>query len=127
VPRRTAATGRFRIPDDWPKWHVKCPVVRKGKPCKAWAVTGMPTCRMHGSGGERNRQLGLIRYMCWIILGGPKNIPVNLAATTALGVFCEAVMNNSDANPNQQMKAALWLTQALQSTVVTPTVPTPSE
>lgn len=113
MPRRTAATGRFQVPHDWPKWKVQCKAEPKGKRCRSWAVTGMPTCRMHGSGGEANRQLGLIRYMCWVILGGPQNMPVSLAASTALSVFCEAVLNHSKGTPDQQMKAALWLTQTL--------------
>lgn len=113
MPRRTAATGRFQVPNNWPRWHVKCPVVRKGNACKAWAVTGMPTCRMHGSGGERNRELGFIRYMCWVILGGPKDMPISVAVTTSLAVFCEAVLNRAEGTPDQQMKAALWLTQVM--------------
>lgn len=113
MARRNAETGRFQVPNDWPKWKLRCGVTKRGKTCKSWAVTGMPTCRFHGSGGERNRNLGMIRYMCWVILGGPKDMPVKVAATTALAVFCEAVLNRAEGTPAQQMKAAMWLTQVL--------------
>lgn len=71
----------------------------------------MPTCRFHGSGGEQNRQIGQLRYLCWIITGGPRNQPVALAARVALAVFCEAVLNQGKGSPETQMKAALWITQ----------------
>jgi hypothetical protein len=69
---------------------------------------------MHGSGGERNRELGMIRYMCWVITGGPQNMPIELACTVALHVFAEAVLNQSKGTTQQMMKAALWLTDTVQ-------------
>jgi hypothetical protein len=52
--------------------------------------------------------------MCWIITGGPQYIPVEQACTVALFVFAEAVLNQGKGTPQQMMKAALWLTEAIQ-------------
>lgn len=73
----------------------------------------MPTCRYHGSGGKRNRELGQLRYMCWIITGGPQDQPVALACRVALFVYAEAVLNKGVGTVDQQMKAALWITSVL--------------
>jgi hypothetical protein len=78
-----------------------------------WAVTGMPTCRKHGSGGKVNRELGMLRYLCWVITGGPQDMPVKLACTVALAVFAEAVLKNGHGTVEQQMRAAMWLTEKL--------------
>lgn len=74
----------------------------------------MPTCRKHGSGGRRNKELGMLRYMCWIVIGGPADMPVDLAAATALSVFAERVLKNGKGTLDQQMKAALWITKVLE-------------
>lgn len=115
MARRNAATGRLVIPPHWPKWKKPCGVTRKGKTCQLWAVTGMPTCRFHGSGGERNRELGQLRYLAWIVCGGPQDMPVELACRLALAVFAEAVLNRGQGSPLEQMKAAMWITQMLEA------------
>jgi hypothetical protein len=73
----------------------------------------MPTCKFHGSGGEKNRQLGELRYLAWVVTGGPKNMPVEHACRLALAVFAEMVFKNGDANVNQRYKAAMWLVDKL--------------
>ena len=55
-----------------------------------WCVVGMPTCKYHGSGGKKNKELGFLRYLCWVITGGPQNMPVEAACRVALTVFAEA-------------------------------------
>lgn len=118
VPRpRTKEGGNWQVPPDWPSWKKVCGAnKRKGRGiCQSWAVKGMPTCKLHGSGGEKNRELGMIRYMCWVILGGPQNMPIDLACTTALAVFTQAVFDNGKGTPQQMMKAALWLTETFDS------------
>lgn len=108
---RSVAEGRFVTPPHWPKWKLKCGAIRKGKPpCGHWAVVGMPTCKFHGSGGEVNRELGQLRYLCWVITGGPQDMPVKLACRVSLAVFAEAVLNRGTGTPEQQMRAAMWLT-----------------
>ena len=114
MARRTTATGRLVIPPHWPKWKKRCGVTRKGKTCKQWAVTGMPTCKTHGSGGERNRELGQLRYLAWIVTGGPQNMPVEAACRIALAVFAEAVLNQGKGSPLEQMKAAMMITQMIE-------------
>lgn len=108
---RSVAEGRLVVPESWPKWKKRCGIVRKGNTCNSWAVTGMPTCKRHGSGGQKNRELGQLRYLCWIITGGPQDMPVELACRVALAVYAEAVLNRGTGSVEQQMKAALWLTQ----------------
>lgn len=76
----------------------------------------MPTCRYHGSGGERNRQLGQLRYLSWIIIGGPQNIPVAHYARVALAAAFEVLILQGKGSVDQQLKAALWLTDSLQVT-----------
>ena len=73
----------------------------------------MPTCRFHGSGGQRNKELGQLRYLCWIITGGPQDMPVEHACRVAFAVYAEAVLNRGRGTPDQQMKAALVLTRLL--------------
>lgn len=75
---------------------------------------GMPTCKRHGSGGKANREYGLLRYLCWVITGGPQNGPVQLMSQVALAVMLEAVLNQGKGTLDQQVSAAMWLTQ-LQS------------
>lgn len=55
----------------------------------------------------------MIRYMCWIICGGPQDMPVEAACRVALHVYAEAVINKGKGTPQQMMKAALWLTDML--------------
>ena len=69
---------------------------------------------MHGSGGRKNKELGMLRYMCWVITGGPQDTPVALAAATALAVYAEAVLKQGKGTLAQQMKAALWITQMIE-------------
>lgn len=106
----------MEIPDNWPKWKLRCGAkLRKREgTCNSWACIGMPTCKFHGSGGKKNKHLGEVRYMCWVILGGPQNMPVELACRVALHVFSEAVLNRGEGTLNQQMKAAMWLTNVLE-------------
>lgn len=100
------------VPSNWPKWKKRCLVSKKGRPpCRSWAVTGMPTCKMHGSGGEKNRKLGQLRYLAWIITGGPQDMPVELACEVSLSLFAERILKKGDAD--QQMKAAMWITNML--------------
>lgn len=111
--RRTANTGRFIVPDTWPKWKKQCGVVYKGRPpCRSWAVVGMPTCKHHGSGGEVNRQRGQLRYLAWVSLGacGLRDMPIELACRTSLGLFAEYIFgDSSNVSTDTQVKAALWL------------------
>lgn len=74
---------------------------------------GMPTCRFHGSGGARNRELGRLRYLCWVVIGGPQNMPVAMAAQVALSTMQEMIYKQGVGTPEQQMRAALWLTELL--------------
>lgn len=113
---RLKADGHVQVPESWPKWKLKCGAKTRqgGRPCEKFAIRGMPTCRTHGSGGEANRQLGMLRYLCWIITGGPQNMPVELACRVALAVFAEAVLNRAEGTVDQQMKAAMWLTDLLE-------------
>jgi hypothetical protein len=106
--------AKFEIPDNWPSWNKVCGAKRRnGKSCALKAVVGCPRCRFHGSGGQANADLGQLRYLCWVITGGPQNMPVEHACRVALAVFAEAVLKQGKGTPDQQMKAALWLTQAL--------------
>ncbi len=113
--RASVAAGRLNLPPEWPKWKLRCKAAKRGKPCHNWSVRGMPTCRMHGSGGENNRRIGELRYMCWVICGGVQNMPVAQAARVALHVYAEAVLKQGKGTPAQQIKAALWITQMLDS------------
>lgn len=105
----------FEIPPDWPKWRKVCGAkLRKREgTCRRWAVIGNPRCKFHGSGGEVARIRGQIRYLCWIITGGPQNMPVESASTVALFTFAEAVLSQGKGTLTQQMKAAMWLTSLL--------------
>lgn len=107
----------MEVPSDWPKWSKKCGAKRHHSEslCGGYAVVGMPRCRLHGCGGIRNKRLGEVRYMCWIILGGPQNMPVELACNVALYVFSEAVLKQGKGTAAQQMKAAMWLTGLLDT------------
>lgn len=78
-----------------------------------WCVVGMPTCKYHGSGGKRNKELGFLRYLCWVITGGPQNMPVEAACRVALTVFAEAVLNKGQGTLTQKMQAATMITQML--------------
>lgn len=108
------AVKQFQPPNGWPSWRKRCGAKRKQGigPCQAWAVCGMPTCRMHGSGGAKNRELGQLRYLCWIITGGPQDVPIAMACKVALTAYFD-VMIRDNANPMHQMKAALWLTKLI--------------
>lgn len=76
---------------------------------------GMPTCKRHGSGGKANREYGLLRYLAWVVTGGPQNAPVQLACQIALATLLEAVLAQGKGTLEQQIRAAMWLTE-LQST-----------
>lgn len=112
---RSVEEGRFVVPSNWPKWKKLCGAkLRKSeRKCTRWAVIGMPTCRHHGSGGDENRKLGQLRYLCWIVVGGPQNMPIELACRVALAVFAEMAWKRDDANPELQFKAAQWITKLL--------------
>lgn len=107
--RRSVEEGRFEVPPEWPKWKKRCGVTKRGKTCTSWAVRGMPTCRFHGSGGEKNKELGELRYLAWVVLGGPQTMPVAHACRLSFAVFAERVFSNGDASAAQRMKAAMWL------------------
>lgn len=119
--QRTAAEGRMQVPSNWPKWKKQCGVVKQGRPpCRKWAVVGMPTCKFHGSGGARNRELGQLRYLAWVVLGAPegliKGAPVEYIMRLALATFAEYIF--SDKNPvpvETQIRAALWLADSGRS------------
>lgn len=105
----------MQLPPHWPRWNKVCGVERRknrGK-CGLKAVIGMPTCRFHGSGGEKNRRLGQLRYLAWIICGGPQDLPVEMACRIAFAVYAERVFKQGAGSIDQQMKAALWLTQLI--------------
>ncbi len=74
----------------------------------------MPTCFRHGSGGQANREYGLLRYLAWVVTGGPQNTPIELACTLALATILETVLRQGKGTLDQQIKAAMWLTE-LQS------------
>lgn len=116
MAERSVADGRLVIPPHWPKWKVRCGAHRHrgGAHCNNWAVIGMPTCKFHGSGGARNRELGQLRYMAWIIVGGPQvGIPVEHYCRVAIAAAFEVLIKQGKGTVEQQMKAALWLTDAL--------------
>jgi hypothetical protein len=71
----------------------------------------MPTCKLHGSGGARNAKLGLIRYLAWIIIGVPKDTPVEYARFVAMSAALEQLFNNGLGTPEQRLKASMWLMQ----------------
>lgn len=110
-----AKKAPMKVPDSWPRWNKRCGATRSNQrgQCTQWCVPGMPTCKYHGSGGMRNRELGQLRYLCWIVCGGPSDIPVELAARLTLAVYAERVLNNGAGSVDQQMKAALWLTSLI--------------
>lgn len=109
---RSVAEGRFKVPPHWPSWKKRCGAIRAGKPpCGNWAVVGMPTCKFHGSGGQVNEELGQLRYLAWVVCGGPQDMPVEKACRLAFAVFAEAVLKRSEGTVEQQMRAAMWLTQ----------------
>ena len=110
--RRTADTGRLQVPSNWPKWKKQCGVVKGGRPpCRSWAVVGMPTCRFHGSGGERYRQLGQMRYLAWVALGGPQNMPIEQACRLTVAWLAEMITseNHPEISTDTRIKAAMWL------------------
>lgn len=106
---------KFEVPRDWPTWNKVCGAQRrKGQgTCSLKAVIGNPRCRFHGSGGARNKELGELRYLCWVITGGPQNMPVEQACRVALAVFAEAVLNKGKGTLKQQINAAMWITSLL--------------
>lgn len=113
---RSVAEGRFQVPTNWPAWNKTCGAKRRhGRgSCTLKAVVGMPTCRYHGSGGQRNRELGQLRYLAWIICGGPQDMPIEHACRIALAVYAEAVLNQGKGTLEQQMRAAMWMTSMLK-------------
>jgi hypothetical protein len=104
----------FRIPANWPRWKVKCGAPSRSRPggtCQSWAVRGMPTCKIHGSGGARNAKLGLIRYLSWIIIGMPQDTPVEYARFVAMSAALEMMFNKGYGTPEQRLKAAMWMSE----------------
>jgi len=74
----------------------------------------MATCKNHGSGGERNRQVGQLRYLAWIIVGGPQaGISAEAYCRVALAAAFNTLIAQGRGTIDQQLKAALWLTDAL--------------
>lgn len=69
----------------------------------------MPVCRFHGGGGIRNKQLGLIRYLCWIIIGSPEDTPSYLAKYATMATVLHALWYEGKGNEAQKLQAALWL------------------
>lgn len=108
-------TKPFEIPSGWPKWNKRCgaKLRKRDLTCKRWAVIGNPRCKLHGSGGQKARELGQLRYLAWVICGGPQDMPVEYACRIALAVYAERVFKQGAGNVNQQMKAAMWLTSLL--------------
>lgn len=119
--RRSVAEGHMPVPHTWPKWKKQCGVVKGGRPpCRKWAVVGMPTCKFHGSGGARNRELGQLRYLAWITLGAPetqiKGAPVEQIMRLALATFAEYIFSEkNNVSTDTQIKAALWLADSGRS------------
>ena len=115
MAERSVADGRLEIPSHWPRWKLKCTAHRvNGQPCAQWSVMGMPTCKNHGSGGEKNRQIGQLRYLSWIIVGGPqKGVPVEAYCRVAMGAAFEMLFNKGLGTLDQKLKAAMWLTETL--------------
>ena len=110
--RRTVDTGRFVIPSNWPKWKKQCGAVKGGRPpCRSWAVVGMPTCKFHGSGGARNREIGQMRYLAWIAVGGPQNMPIEKACRLTIAWLAEMITskNHPEISVDTRIKAAMWL------------------
>jgi hypothetical protein len=72
----------------------------------------MPTCVKHGSGGERNKKLGLIRYLAWVICGVPKDTPQTYARSVSIAAALEMMFNHGYGSVEQRLNAAMWLMQA---------------
>lgn len=71
----------------------------------------MPTCRRHGSSGQRNAKLGLIRYLAWIIIGCPQDTPVEYARFAAMSAALEMMFNKGLGTPEQRLRAAMWMSE----------------
>lgn len=117
MTQRSVEDGRLVIPDHWPKWALKCQAQRRhGRgPCNNWATMGNRTCKFHGSGGEKMRQSGQLRYLAWIITGGCQHDQMGAEpwSRLALATIFEMVLNQGKGTLDQQLKAALWLTEML--------------
>jgi hypothetical protein len=117
--RRNVNTGRLLIPSNWPKWKKQCGAVKGGRPpCRRWAVIGMPTCKFHGSGGEYNRQLGQMRYLAWVAVGGPQDMPIEHACRLTIAWLAEMITseNHPEISVETRIKAAMWLIDSGRST-----------
>lgn len=93
---------------------MQCSAHKRSSPdvqCRNWAIRGMPTCRKHGSSGVRNAKLGLIRYLAWIIIGAPPDIPAVYAKFASMSAALEQLFNNGKGTPEQRLRAALWLSE----------------
>ena len=75
----------------------------------------MPTCRRHGSGGLANAKLGLTRYLAWIIIGCPKDTPVQYAKWMSLAATLEMLFNKGLGTPEQKLRAADWVMKLIDS------------
>lgn len=69
----------------------------------------MPTCRRHGSGGARNAQVGLVRYLAWIIIGCNKDTPAKYARYVSIAAALEMMFNHGLGTVDQRMRAAQWI------------------
>lgn len=61
------------------------------------------------------RQLGQLRYLCWIIVGGAQDnhIPASVYCRVALAAAFNSLIAQGKGTIDQQLKAALWLTDQL--------------
>jgi hypothetical protein len=64
---------------------------------------------MHGSGGARNKKLGLIRYLAWITCGIPQDTPHQYARYVTMAVALEQLFNNGKGSVEQRLRAAMWV------------------
>ena len=66
---------------------------------------------MHGSSGDRNAKIGLIRYLAWISIGAPPDIPHQYAKFATMAAALEMMFNKGMGTPEQRLRAALWLAE----------------
>jgi hypothetical protein len=57
--------------------------------------------------------MGQLRYLAWVITGGPQDVPIEYACRLALAVFAEHVLKQGKGNAEQQLRAAMWLTKMI--------------
>lgn len=66
---------------------------------------------MHGSSGVRNAKIGLIRYLAWIIIGAPPDIPHQYAKFASMSAALEMMFNKGHGTVDQRLRAAMWLAE----------------